>query len=97
MTITDHLLVLLAEEAGEVTQAATKALRFGLNDFNPKTEIINKDNIIFEFNDLLAVMELLNDNNSIETVIDRGLIEQKKLKISKYMEQSKEKGQVQNG
>jgi len=59
MNIPEHLLTCLAEEGGEITQAATKALRFGLLDYPHEGAPNNTEQIVAELNDLLGVARLL--------------------------------------
>lgn len=60
MTETEHLLAVLAEEAGEVVQACGKALRFGLADGYPGTDRTNASDIATEIAHLNAVADMLN-------------------------------------
>jgi len=57
----EHLLLCLAEEAGEVVQAAGKAGRFGLNDQPSPDKLSNNEYIVREVNDVLAILELLKE------------------------------------
>lgn len=68
MDKTEHLLVCLLEECAEVQQAVTKALRFGLEGVNPnKPEFsTNAKNIIREYCDTIAVIELLVEEGILE-------------------------------
>ena len=55
-----ELLVMLAEEAGEVTQAVTKTLRHGINSYHPDDpSTTNKMNLEKEVTDLLVLLEQL--------------------------------------
>ena len=54
----DELLVLLIEEAGEVIQAATKALRFGF-DARHKSRGCCAENLSAEVGDLLGIVDQL--------------------------------------
>jgi hypothetical protein len=54
MNIHEHLLTCLAEESGEIAQAAHKALRFGIDDGYPGTERTNRRDIVQEVNDLIG-------------------------------------------
>lgn len=48
----EYLLGCLAEEGGEIVQAACKANRFGLYDKHPKRgDTTNEQDIVAEFND----------------------------------------------
>jgi DNA-directed RNA polymerase subunit RPC12/RpoP len=61
MNTTEHLLTCLAEECAEVAKDAAKSLRFGLeerNVLNP-TGPTNRERLLDELNDLLAVVELM--------------------------------------
>ena len=91
MNIREYLLICLSEEAAELSQTASKALRFGLDDTyyteSPKKAIIR------EFNDLIGVLELLNENGvDFKKLYNKELIEAKKKKVKKFMEYSKKKG-----
>lgn len=61
----DHLLVILAEEAGEIVQAAAKALRFGLDAKSPTTGIENGEALRREILDLYAVVEMLEEDEAV--------------------------------
>jgi hypothetical protein len=61
MNLVENLFLTAAEEAAELAQKFTKASRFGLESTNPKTERKAAEDIVWEFNDLLAVIELLKD------------------------------------
>jgi hypothetical protein len=52
-------LVMLAEEGAELTQAATKALRFGLHKFNPYN-VEAGDNLTQLANEACDVVEAMN-------------------------------------
>jgi hypothetical protein len=92
MTREEHLLIILAEECNEVAQRVAKALRFKLDDpdgTEPNQPYTNKDRLILEVNDLLAVIEMVFDGQDI---ISPMLKEDKKKKIIKYLELSKKLG-----
>ena len=61
MTLNEHLLMCLAEEGSEVTQAVSKSLRFGLEDRNVLDPLgpNNRERLVLELNDLLGVAALL--------------------------------------
>lgn len=73
----DHLLVILMEECAEVQQAASKCFRFGLTEEN-------HSNLLHEFNDLLAVVEMLEDNGLGTFLIDYEKLKIKKEKVLHY-------------
>jgi NTP pyrophosphatase (non-canonical NTP hydrolase) len=93
MNKTDYLLTCLAEEAGEITQAVGKSLRFGLEDGYPETSRTNRTDLQAELNDLFALVELLqNENVLIEA--DRAAIDCKKEKVLCWMKYSTECGRL---
>lgn len=56
-----ELLIMLAEEAGELVQACTKALRHGLDNYHPDTpDKTNLKALQHEMADIQAVASLLN-------------------------------------
>jgi hypothetical protein len=55
----EHILFTIAEEAGEVAQAASKAARFGLNDTNPETGEANLFSLRKECVELQAMLGML--------------------------------------
>ena len=56
----EHLLTVLAEEAGEVVQAVSKAIRFGLDEtYEKKQEGTNAERLAKELADLAAVVDAL--------------------------------------
>lgn len=83
------LLTILAEECQEVAKRATKAIRFTMEEVQAGQDSTNAERIIYEFNDLMAVMHLLFKN---EPVINHEMIALKKDKINKWLEYSKSVG-----
>lgn len=94
MNKTEHLLACLIEECSEIQKDSCKALRFGLNDINPRTQVKNRNAIAFEINDLLAVIELLEESEILEAFIigDRIKIDEKKAKVMHYMKYAEQQG-----
>lgn len=83
----EHLLTCLAEECAELSQAATKALRFGVDDMGPGEVRTNGENIQHEFNDVLAIIEMLAEQDVVPLGDSRPVILQKKKdKVTRYME-----------
>ena len=62
MNRTEHLLVILMEECSEVQKNASKALRFGLDDHAPDSNISNSQMITNEIGDLYAAIQMLFDD-----------------------------------
>jgi len=92
MTKQEHLLVMLAEECAEVSQRATKALRFGLTDIKgsePNQPYTNQERLFMEINDLLAVLDLLFEDIEYSSEVMKNY---KKEKIIKYLKLSEELG-----
>jgi len=91
----EHLLTILGEECAELHQEASKALRFGIDE-QRDLPTSNCERMQKEFNDVLALIEMLNDfycDNIFST--DTTLINLKKLKVEKYLIYSKELGTLQ--
>jgi hypothetical protein len=84
MNIND-MLIQLCEEAGEVTQAACKWQRFGPDSVHPRDEqqIPNKTLLAREIGNLLAIVQLLNDEGVDEHEVNFG-IQEKMRKLKKY-------------
>lgn len=61
MNRVEYLLTCLQEECGELIQASSKSLRFGLNDRYSDKYPTNKEQIIAEFNDIVAIMRMLKE------------------------------------
>jgi len=97
MTHNEHLLILLSEECDEVSQRALKALRFGLSEIQKEQPLTNEERIIYELNDLMAVVELLQEVDALPVnLFDRQKIHDKKLKVAKYLKYSQELGVVES-
>ena len=60
MKSNENLLVVAMEECAEIQQDISKALRFGASNYPPSNpNITNGENIMKEFNQLRAVMDML--------------------------------------
>lgn len=66
MNRTEHLLVCLAEECDEVGQRVAKALRFGLDEVERGQPLRNRDRILEELRDLIAVALILHGEGVID-------------------------------
>lgn len=88
----EMLLTILAEECAETAQNVSKALRFGLSDVGPKETLPNSELIVKEFNDILALMQLLHAEGCIPQVIDLEAVALKKERVEKWMSYSSEVG-----
>lgn len=69
MNSNERLMVTAMEEAAEIQQDISKALRFGVNNHHPdKPEETNGFNIMKEFHQLRAVMDMLNMSGIISDI-----------------------------
>ena len=80
MNVTESLLFTLAEECAEVSQRASKAARFGLQEVQPGQMLTNRERIVQELNDLWAVVEMLD-----LAEVDRAAIFSKKRKVQEFL------------
>ena len=85
-----HLLTILMEECCEVAQEVSKAKRFGINE-QRDLPTSNHERIQKEFNDLLAIVDMLNDEG-MDFHRDPKLIRMKRAKVEKYLLYSKKCG-----
>lgn len=92
----EHLLTILSEECGEIAKEISKGLRFGLDDHHPTQVGTNAEKINLEYNDLVAVLEMLNDEGILEVKLDRELIKRKKERVEKYLLYAKERGTLKD-
>lgn len=83
MTREEHLLTIAIEECNEVAQRLSKALRFGLSEVQPGQSYANDYRVIVEYNDLIAVLRMLN----LE-VRDPRLIAMKREKVEHFLSYS---------
>ncbi len=89
---TEHLLVTLMEECDEISQRASKALRFGLTEVQPTEtggdgSTDNQMRIAQEVDDLLGVCELLGIEYG-----NREAINAKINKVRHFMNYARERG-----
>lgn len=95
MTILEHLLTCLAEEGGEITQAATKALRFGLLDYPHEGAPTNTEQLVAELNDLLGVARSLVEVGALPHEWQSETAQEaKRLKVAHYMSYSDSRGRL---
>lgn len=92
MNMTDHLLVLLAEECAEVQHAIAKALRFGLDHKWPEKEKTNRDQITLEVNDVITIASILRARGDIDIAPDN---EAKSAKLARMIRLSADLGRVE--
>lgn len=90
MDRTTYLLLCLMEECAEVQQRVTKALRFGLDEVQEGQLHNNRERLVMEFTDLLAVADELHNFEGISLLM--GSRAAKKKKLRKYMAYSEQVG-----
>lgn len=61
----EEILRITQEECAEVIQSISKIFRFGVNNNKPGLQKTNKEHLEEELGDLLAMIELLTDNNIV--------------------------------
>jgi hypothetical protein len=86
MTRTEHLLTALVEESAAVTHGVTKALRFGLHEFEPGQPGNHADRLHAALQDFTAVAELLRDAAALPRHQDRSAINAKKAQLERSLE-----------
>lgn len=92
MNRNEHLLACLSEECGEIQQAVGKALRFGLDDGHPEKFTTNAQDIAKECQEVIAIIEMLESNGIIERTKTRKAIDEKKVKVLRYMAYAESRG-----
>lgn len=79
------VMALLTEECAEVIQAVSKINRFGLN--NSWNDVTNKDALITEIGDVLAIILVLLDETDINISREQidSAIQKKLLKLKEFL------------
>lgn len=85
-----HYLLKLAEECNEVGKECSKAILFGLDDFEPNQDLSNKTRIENELSDLFSVMTGLVNMGylDINNIISDSKRIRKVIKLDKYFKLS---------
>ena len=96
MNKTEYLLTCLSEECAEISQRASKAIRFGLAEKQVGQEMDNASRLCEEVVDLLCVLELVDKHcpelrNANDFDPDK-CREVKLAKLEKYMAYSRAQG-----
>lgn len=91
------LLTKLSEESSEVSQIALKTQQFGLYESCPGQLFTNAERTHQEIDDLMAIIEMLNDEFGFAYTSSRERIEAKKAKVNKFAAYSIELGLVETG
>ncbi len=92
MNRTEHLLTIAAEECAEIAQRATKALRFGLDEVQRGQELTNAERILLEYHDLVAVINMLQNENALPRGLNTHDILAKQSKVEHYLQFSAQCG-----
>ncbi|KVO95580.1 hypothetical protein WL21_32660 [Burkholderia ubonensis] len=97
MTLTQYLLVKIAEEAAEVAQIALKTAHFGLTETQPGRDETNAQRVYAELNDLNAMVQRLNDVafGEFHYEPDHIAMSQKMAKVEHYLAYSQSLGLVE--
>jgi hypothetical protein len=92
----EHLLTTTGEEANEVAQRVSKALRFGLNEVQPDQPLTNAERLVDEFHDLYAMLDWLQREGALPSRIDikpdHVRMREKREKVERFMAISREQG-----
>lgn len=78
-----HLLTILMEECCELAQDTAKAKRFGINE-QRDLSTSNAERMQKEYNDVLAVVDMLNDEG-MDLHRSPKLIREKRAKVEHYL------------
>lgn len=89
----EHFLTCLGEEANEVAQRVSKALRFGMREVQTGQERTNTDRLMDELRDLVCVAKILEDLGYLPALyVKPEMVAAKREKIERYMEISRAQG-----
>jgi hypothetical protein len=88
------LLNKLAEEGAEVAQIALKTAQFGLAETCPGQPLTNAERTHQEIDDLMAAVEMLNEELGFGYKPNRERIDAKKAKVNKFAAYSESLGMV---
>lgn len=80
---TQYLICKLQEEAAEVIQAVSKINRFGEQNRHPDRQTNNKQELIQELEDFLAILAVLEQTQWIDLTLSRDNIIQKAQQLIK--------------
>jgi NTP pyrophosphatase (non-canonical NTP hydrolase) len=72
-----YLTAKLQEEAAEVIQAVSKINRFGEANHHPDRQTTNKQELVGEIEDFLAILGVLEELDWLDLTLSRGNILQK--------------------
>lgn len=93
MNLQQFLLTKLAEESSEIAQIALKTQQFGVDEARPGQPRTNAERVYCELDDLLAIVEMLNEDG-LGYLPNRERIEAKKDKVRRFLQYSVDLGMV---
>ena len=80
---TQYLICKLQEEAAEVIQAVSKINRFGEQNKHPDRQTNNKQELIAELEDFLAILAVLEEMRWIDLTLSSNNIKSKAIQLLK--------------
>lgn len=90
------LLLKIMEECSEISQRASKALQFGMNEIQSGQDLTNQERLQSEIDDLLCIVELFNQHSEAGegfiTKITSEQLDAKRKKLNKFLVYSKDLG-----
>lgn len=89
----EYLLICLNEELAELQQEISKCLRFTCDNVHKEKQTSNIYTANLEWSQVIAVLELLDDEGICLEHIDKE-IESKKIRLNAYIEYSKSIGVI---
>lgn len=102
LNVDQHLLTKLIEECSEIQKRTCKALVFGIDDRDctriargEKDVPTERERIWDEINDFVGVVEMLCERGMFPAELDRVKVAAKKLKLQKFMQYSREHGELE--
>jgi NTP pyrophosphatase (non-canonical NTP hydrolase) len=90
----EYLMQKLGQEACEVAQMASKNNEFGMFEVFPDQPLTNAERLHLELDDLMAMIEMLNDEFNLGYVPNRDNMDAKKRKVEKYYAHSDSLGLI---
>ena len=88
----EYLLTSIMEECGELSQSISKCVRFTPDHVCPKKHKPNIEDLRIEFSDVMALFELLKEEEGIDIQASRTLIDAKKTRFKQMRQISRELG-----
>lgn len=80
---TQYLICKLQEEAAEVIQAVSKINRFGEHNSHPDRTTTNKQELVQELEDFLAILAVLESQQYFDLTLSRDNIKSKAMSLLK--------------